>query len=140
MLKKIGIIGLVMSVLVTPASITWGLDFEEGKWEISSTVEMPGMPTQMPPSNVIQCITKQDPVPVKSAEGQQCRITDMKISGNSVTWTMECDQQGSRVKSSGKMTYSGDRFKGTIKTMLGPEAGNMVITSHINGKRIGACD
>ncbi len=140
MLKRFGIILLVIFGFFSITTTAWGLDFTEGKWEITSKVEMPGMPTAMAPITVTQCLTKQDPVPSKSAGGEHCRVIDMKQSGNTITWTMECDQQGNTMKSTGKMTYAGDKFEGTIQTNMGPQAGNMEITTKMSGKRIGACD
>lgn len=139
MLKRCGIIFMVTVGFFALTPTARGLDFTEGKWEITSNVEMPGMPTTMAPVTVTQCLTKQDPVPSKSAGGD-CRVMDMKQSGNTITWTMECDQQGNTMKSTGKMTYAGDKFEGTIKTSMGPQAGNMEITTKMSGKRIGTCD
>lgn len=139
MLKKIttfliliGIVGLVTQV--------WGADFQEGRYEITSTVKMPGMPMQPPPTTITECLTPQDPVPNQSAADANCKILDMKTQGNTVTWKMECNQQGQEMKSSGKMVYHGDRFEGTVDTVMGAQAGNMEMTTTINGKRIGACE
>ena len=52
---------------------------------------------------------------------------------------MECSQQGQEMTSTGEMTYHGDRFEGTIKNVMGPQAGNMTIVTTITGKRVGDC-
>ena len=90
---------------------------------------MPGMPMQPPPTTITDCVTQQDPVPNQQADSGNCKITDMKTVGNTVTWKMECDQQGQKMKSRGKMVYHGDRF----------EAGNMKISTTIEGRRVGDC-
>jgi hypothetical protein len=64
----------------------------------------------------------------------------MKTKGNTVTYTMECDQQGMKTKSTGEMTYNGDAFEGTTQTVMGPAAGGMTITTVVKGKRIGKCE
>ena len=111
---------------------------QEGKWEITSVTEMPGMPMKMGPVKHTQCITKKDLVPQSSQPGQECKITNTKISGDTVTWTMKCSGQGGEVKGSGKITYNGDSFEDTTKMLM--EQGGMEMTSHMSGKRIGDCD
>jgi hypothetical protein len=138
MLKKIYIVSMLcVSIIALPA---WALDLKPGKYEITAKVEMPGMPGGMPAQTTIQCLTDQDPVPASSADAQGCKVTDMKTEGNALTYTMTCEQQGMTIKSSGKITYNGDTFEGTNQTHMGPEAGNMTITTLISGKRIGKCD
>ena len=111
-----------------------------GKYEIIVQVKMAGMPGEMPPQTSTQCITKKDPVPNSSKGAQGCRITDMKTEGNTVTYKMECDQQGTKIKSYGKITYKGDSFDGMTRTNMGPSAGNMTMTMTMSGKRIGTCE
>ena len=126
-----------MALLVANA---WGLDIQDGKYEITSKVEMKGMPMQAPPVTITQCLTSQDPVPNKSAgDGQPCKVIEMKTEGKTVTWKMDCTQQGHKIQSTGKISYQGDRFDGTINTSMGPQAGGMTVTSVISGKRIGDC-
>ena len=140
MLARTGIAGLaVMALLVTATSVS-AMDFNPGKWEITSTVEIPGAPASPPPYVSRQCMTKDEPVPHKTAGDQDCKVLGWKPSGNTITWTMECKAHGSSMKTTGSMTYTGNTFKGTMKTLLGPEAGNMIITTNLNGKRLGPCN
>ncbi len=125
-------------ILLTAISITFagsGPNMKEGLWEITTKTKMPGM--EMPPMKHTQCITKNDLVPQSSQPGQECKITETKVIGNTVTWTMQCKTQGGEMKGTGKIIYSGDSFEGTM-IMSMPQA-NMKITTHISGKRIGDC-
>ena len=64
----------------------------------------------------------------------------MKIEGNTVKWTMKCNEQAGSMESDGTIAYKGDKLEGTIKsTISDPDAGKMVMTQRINGKRIGDC-
>ncbi len=141
MLKKISIVSMLcVMIIALPA---WALDLNPGNYEITAQVEMPGMsgmPGAMPSQTMTQCLTEQNPVPAASADAQSCTVTDMKTEGNTLTYTMTCEQQGMTMKSSGKMTYKGDTFEGTNQTRMGPSAGNMTITTTITGKRIGKCE
>ena len=40
---------------------------------------------------------------------------------------------------SGKMTYNGDRFEGTVKTVMLDPDGNMTMTTAVRGKCVSAC-
>ena len=50
-----------------------GPNMQEGKWEITTKVEMPGMPMNMPPMTHTQCLTKDDFVPQNSQSGEECQ-------------------------------------------------------------------
>ncbi len=139
MLKKITVICLQMFTMFLLVSLSWALDFVPGQYEITAKVEMPGMPSSPPPQTTTQCMTRQNPVATQSAASQDCQVTELVTRGNTVSWKMECNQHGQKMKSSGQMTYNGERFKGTIKTDLGPQAGNMTMLTVLNGKRIGDC-
>jgi len=126
-----------MTLIAIPS---WALDFEPGRYEITSKIDMPGMPGAIPPQTIIQCMTDQDPVPNSSPENRDCKITNMQKTKTTVSWEMECIQQGQKMTSVGQMTYNGDTFKGTIQTNLGPNAGNMKMTAVITGKRLSNCE
>lgn len=139
MLKNIVTIILIICCMIFIAAPSLALDFQPGKYEITSKVEMPGMPGTIPPQTITQCITEQDPLPNQNPENQQCKIVDMNQKDNTISWKMECDQQGQKITSTGSMTYKGDSFKGTVLTNMGPQAGNMTMTTAISGKRISNC-
>ncbi len=140
MLKNIVTIILITGCMALFAIPSLALDFQPGKYEITSKVEMPGMPGSIPPQTAIHCLTEQDPVPNQNPEDQNCKILDMQEKDNTITWKMECDQQGQKITSTGSMTYKGDSFEGTILTNMGPQAGNMTMTTVITGQRLADCE
>ena len=97
---------------------------------------MPGMPGGMPPVKHTQCMTKKDIVPQSSQPNQECNVNKTKVSGDTVSWTIECNTQGGKMTGTGKITYHGNSFEGTIKTTMA----NMEMTTHISGRRLGKCD
>ena len=126
-------------ILLTAISISFAgsvPNMKAGLWEITVKTEMPGM--EMPPMKHTQCLTKKDFVPQGPQQpGQECKITDVKVDGDTVTWTLKCTTQGGKMKGTGKTTYSGNSFKGIMVMIIPPT--NMKITTHMNGKRIGNC-
>ena len=139
---------LCLSVLLVIFTVSdvMALDLKPGKYEITTSAKMTGMPEgmamggSMPPMTATQCITEQNPVPSSSsANSGPCKVTNVKIKGNTATYNMECSQGGQTAVSKGKMSYHGDSFEGTTVMEMGPEAGGMSITSTIKAKRIGPC-
>ncbi len=126
-------------ILLTAISISFAgsaPNIREGLWEITVITEMGNM--KMPAMTHTQCLTKNDFVPKGVQQpGQECEITDTKVDGNTVTWTIQCTTQGAEMTGTGKTTYSGDSFEGTM-VMSMPQT-NMEITTHMSGKRIGDC-
>ena len=135
MLKKFFVISAVLLFSASAVFAGSSVNMEEGLWEITSEVKMPGM--SMPPSTRTQCITKDDLVPQKAQPGQECQVTDVQYKGNTVTWKMRCSGQGGDMTGTGQITYNGDSFVGQMKmTMPGQR---MKITTHMKGRRIGDC-
>ncbi len=130
---------LSLSTAFILASSAWGLDFQAGRYEITSSISMPDMPGAMPQTTITKCLTAQDPVPDQSAASENCKIEHMKTTGNTVTWKVECQQEGQTTKTSGKMTYAGDRFEGLIDTVMVQPHGNVTMKATVKGRRVGDC-
>ena len=127
-------------ILLTVSSISFAgskPNMREGLWKITSKAEMPGMPMEMPPVTFSQCLTEKDFVPQNCQPGQMCKITDVKVNGNTVSWAIQCETGGNKMKGSGKTTYKIDIFEGSMTISI-PQV-NMTMKSHMNGRRIGDC-
>jgi len=138
MLKKLFVASVILFAAVSISFAGSVPNMQEGMWEITSKMEMTGMPMEMPPVTHTQCLTKEDLVPQSSQPGQECEITHTKVTGNTVTWIMQCKGQGGEMIGTGTITYSGNSFKGTIKMTMAQS--NMEMTCHISGHRIGDCE
>ncbi|MCM2266090.1 MAG: DUF3617 domain-containing protein [Desulfuromonadales bacterium] len=106
-----------------------------GLWEITTSVEMPGMPFQAPPQTMRHCYTaqevKEQPVP----KDEQCKVTDLKSSGSKVTWKVECKGEMAG-KGEGEIIYQGDSaYEG--KTRM--QTQGMTMAMKYKAKRLGEC-
>ena len=137
MLKKLFTASVVLFAVISISFAGSVPNMQEGEWEITTKMEMPGLPMNMPPTTHTQCLTKKDLVPQSSQPGQECKITQTKLTGDTVTWTMECRGPGGDMEGTGKVTYKGNSFKGTIKMTIAQS--NMEMTMHMSGHRIGDC-
>jgi hypothetical protein len=138
-------ISVILSIV---GSLVWinnaSAEVKEGQWEITTKAEIKGLPVQIPATTTTmkQCITKKDmvPKPDKQPKGQECTMKDQKVTGDTVTYTMECKSDKSTMVTSGKMTYKGDSFDGTSDTTVQNKGQpEMKITNTMSGKYLGPC-
>lgn len=111
-------------------------------WEVTSKMEMPGMPMAMPAQTSKVCIPQggeKDPRRMQKKDSN-CEITDVKTSGNKVSWKGKCVSNGETMNQVGEATHERDSFHSTMHmTATGKRPMEMTATS--SGKRIGgSCD
>ncbi len=117
------------------------VDMQEGLWEITTVIKMPGMPMQMPPIKTTQCISQEDLIPQTQQPDQpdqRCEIANMSTTGNTVTYDMICSSQGNTMKAHSSITYEKDRMQGSMTATMEPS--NMSMTYTLSGKRVGDCN
>lgn len=118
-----------------PATAVQGVNMQEGKWEITNTFEMEGMPAgMMKPQTFTTCLTQKDYVP-KDTEQKDCTMKDAKVDGNTVTWEVVCKDSSGK----GKVTYAGSTFEGVMETMMKEDGKEMKAKMTMKGKLIGPC-
>ena len=84
---------VLMALPVVSNAASAASPMKAGKWKITTQMEMPGMPVKMPPITVETCVTKEQAEnPEKSVPeaGKDCKVSDYKINGNTVTWSVAC--------------------------------------------------
>jgi len=116
------------------------VDLQDGLWEITTIMKMPGMPMQMPPIKTTQCLSQDDLVPQTQQPDQpdqQCQISNMTIDRNTVSYDLICAGQGNTMKAHSSITYSQDRMEGNMTATMEPS--NMTMSYTLSGKRIGDC-
>jgi hypothetical protein len=137
MIKKILFLATVVSLIFAVPAFA-APNYQEGLWEMTTTVNMPGMPKEMmrPMKNQV-CMTKDNAVPQPKEKGeQQCKMTDQKTVGNKVSWTMTCKNG---TVSKGDITYSKTSFSGTQTTVTNQGGKPMTMKSTMSGKYLGPC-
>jgi hypothetical protein len=117
----------------------------DGKWEVKMEMDMPGMPAGMPPMTSTQCITPEEAKDPQKAMPQggrggrgmndTCKISDYKVEGNKVSWSMKCDPPQA-MTGTGEFTYAADTYTGLMKM----NRDGQQITMKYSGKRLGDCD
>lgn len=103
-------------------------------WEITTSMEMPGMPFAIPPTTVRQCIA-DNAGPYQAQEGEKCDTVTQSLSGNTLTWQVKCSGTQGKMELAGVSTYVGDTMDSKVK--MKSENGDMSL--HVTGKKLGAC-
>jgi hypothetical protein len=119
-----------------PAPAMKGVNMKEGKWEITSTVEMKGMPAgMMQPQTHTTCLKQNDYVP-KNEQQKDCTMKDMKVIGNTVSWEVVCKDSSGK----GRITYAGSTYDGAMEMTMKDGGRDMNMKMTMKGKHIGPCD
>jgi hypothetical protein len=133
-MKKIVI--AILFALALPATNFAADTMRDGYWELTSTMEMPGMPMKMAPTTIKHCYTKEDVKDQKKtiSTDKNCTVTDLKQSGNKVTWKMKCTGKNAGVFS-GETVYKGDAYDSTMKM----ESQGQTMNMKVKANRLGDC-
>lgn len=124
--------------------VTFSIAAEEptmkpGKWEITMTMDIPGMPIKMKPITTAVCLTEEDvSSPDKSlpkpSKDDSCKILDHKVDGNKVSWKVKCEGD-QPMTGSGEITFTDDSYDGTMKM----ETGGSEMSMKYKAKLLGPC-
>lgn len=131
-------------LLVVPAiALLWSASLQAaetmkpGLWEYSTRMEMPGMPMQMPPAVVQNCLKPEDIAGERAYQpdnNKDCKIENMKTSGNTVSYDVKCV---------GTQPANGRyEFTSTATTMKGKgamEVQGRTMLMNIEARRLGDC-
>ena len=140
-MKAISCVVLVLLVGVSAAAQS---PIRPGRWEVVMQMDMPNMPVKMPEMKTTQCETPEqakDPASTLPSGPQagrggksDCKVSDYKVSGQTVTWKMACTMP-QPITSTGEMTFTDDSYAGTMKMSTAQGEMNM----KVSGTRLGDC-
>lgn len=139
MMQRTVLMALLATTLAIPVMTSAADGIREGLWEIRSEMDMPGMPVKMPPSVTKHCYSKQDVQDSRNviSRDKNCTVTELKSSGNRVSWKMKCTGENAGTFS-GETVFAGDSYTSTMK-MQGEGKKKMSMNMKVRGKRLGAC-
>jgi len=111
-------------------------------WEVTNKMEMEGMPFAMPGTTQKVCVPKGgENDPSKTTGDKDCKMTDIKTSGNKTTWKARCVRDGEVMTGVGEQTTSAKGYEGKIRFSGKSQGENVDMKMAYSGKRIGgSCD
>ncbi|MBU0751408.1 MAG: DUF3617 domain-containing protein [Gammaproteobacteria bacterium] len=113
---------------------------QPGMWEITTRMEMPGMPAGMGQHVTQICYRASDVQDVSRTvpKDKNCEVKDYKLSGNTASWRMECRGE-TAMSGSGTFTYAGNSYSGTTKFTMKQGGQTMNMTQTYSARRVGDC-
>jgi hypothetical protein len=110
-----------------------------GLWEISTSMEIPGVPFKVPPQKVQHCYTKEEVAraegAVPSRQQEDCKVVEHRRVGNKLTWKVVCTGK-SKGTGEGELVFKGaDAYDGWMRF----DSGGQVMTTKYSAKRLGDC-
>jgi hypothetical protein len=113
-----------------------GVDMKDGKWEITTTMEMQGMPAgMMKPHTFTACLSQKDKIP-QDANQKDCSMKDVKVEGNTVSWEVVCKDSSGK----GRIAYAGSTYDGTMDMTMKEGGREMTAKMTMKGKHLGPCE
>lgn len=112
-------------------------------WEVTTKMEMAGMPFAMPAVTMKLCVPKggeKNPQHMQKKDSD-CKMSDVRISGNKVAWKASCVHDGETLSGAGESYYEGDSYHGTLHLTGNSRGHDLDMTQTYNGRRVGGnCD
>jgi len=127
------ILGLFLAAALAGGARAGDFTFKEGLWEITVTLQMPGM--SLPPQKFTHCLTHTQAVPHKPEDAEDCKFTKQEARGNRMIWALECHLEGRPAYLEGEVEYQGERLTGRVR--IRDESEEM--TQHLSGRWLGEC-
>ena len=132
--RSAGAVAVLIAALA--ASLPVAAQGKDELWEISSKMDMPGMPMAIPPQVNRVCVGKnrkdEDLVPRQS----DCRMVDSKRTGSKFTYKMECTGN-EPMTMVGEMTFGTNAYDGQMRMTMTKT--NDTMNMAVSGKRVGDC-
>ena len=132
--QSAGAVAVLIAALA--ASLPVSAQGKDELWEISSKMDMPGMPMAMPAQVNRVCVGKnrkdEDLVPKQS----NCRVVDSKRVGSKYTYKMECTGN-EPMTMVGEMTFGTNAYDGQMRMTMTKT--NDTMNMAVSGKRVGDC-
>jgi hypothetical protein len=132
--RSAGAVAVLIAALV--ASFPAAAQGKDELWEISSKMDMPGMPMAIPPQVNRVCVGKnrkdEDLVPRQS----DCRMVDSKRTGSKFTYKMACTGK-EPMTMVGEMNFGTNAYDGQMRMTM--TRTNDTMNMAVSGKRVGDC-
>ena len=107
-------------------------------WDVTSKMEMPGVPIAMPPQTRRVCVEKgNDAGTIPKNDG--CTVVDTKRVGNKFTYRMECRKGKDDYVATGESTSGGNGYQGTMRMAGKMDGQSMEMSMAYSGARVGNC-
>lgn len=113
---------------------------EPGLWEVSTTMTSPMFPNPRVQTQQ-ECMKESEisPETLAPSEDGECSIVNSNVSGNTLSWSMQCNTPGGVMQGKGEFESNGDSGSGNMQMNMDIQGQSMSMDMVWEGKRIGSC-
>lgn len=130
----------VAAVALTCLSISVAAQGPDDLWEVTTKMEMAGMPAGMPAMTQKVCSPKSREDDRMVPMDKNCRMLESKRSGSRFTFKFRCEGGGNDYAGTGDMEYQGkDAYTGKMTAKGKMEGEPVDMAAQWTGKRVGNC-
>jgi hypothetical protein len=108
-------------------------------WEMTTKMEMAGVPMQMPAQTQRVCKPKAAKDEELVPRDNNCKLLDSKRSGNKFTFKVACDDGKNKYTGTGEVERSGDTTKGMMHMQGSVDGQPMDMTHQFTSRKVGSC-
>lgn len=119
-----------------------GIPVEPGKWEMTSTMQMPMLPEPRV-TTVTECMEKSEITMDDMGADEMdpnCSFDMKQLDGDTMSWSVDCPVEGGTSHGEWTATSAGDSVTGDGKIVVSFQGQSMEMTMSWTGQRIGPCD
>jgi hypothetical protein len=131
---------LTVALLAPVAAQAQVSNVRPGQYEITVDMRLGQSTTPAQPTKHLECVTAAD---LKDAakllaggEMENCKVSDVKTSGNKTRFAIACEEDGSRMTGTAEMTFGTDTIT-QLATMKDGESRS--VTMRVFARRLGEC-
>ena len=124
---------VVLLLVPSAAALAQGTD---DQWEITSKMEMPGMPMAMPAQVTRACVGKNAKDDELIPRQGDCKVVESKRTGNKLTYKMTCTTPEPTTVE-GETQFGSGAYDGKMRMTMTKSNHSMQMT--YSGKRVGGC-
>lgn len=127
-------------LLVLIACLGAGSVYADDKWEVTTSMEMVGMPFQMPATTQVVCLPPGEQNTEKMVPADKnCKVKSFSTSGNTSRFRIECAPP-QQMTGEGEITRMGkDAYKGLLKAKGNMQGQAFDMKISYAGRKIGSC-
>lgn len=132
--------GLIAALCLVLAASAGAAEQSGDRYRVKTTIDMKGMPFQMPAQSSEVCTSKQGGSSTMIPHDDNCRISGFARNGNRNTFRMECTGKDAMSGEGETEQLGADAYRGSIRASTRVEGEPMEVTIRFEGMRIGGCD
>lgn len=107
-------------------------------WEITTKVEMSGMPFAPRPQTSRVCLQKGKQEEGVIPKDQNCRMENLRRTGNRTTFHLVCEGKD-KMTGDVDITSTSDNYQGSMRMQGTMEGRQVNMTNQYSGRRVGSC-